>query len=47
METVEAQLEDVGRDMIPYTDSVGNTWDFAYGLNWQGGIKDERVKRYW
>ncbi|GMO41461.1 MAG: glycoside hydrolase family 3 N-terminal domain-containing protein [Treponemataceae bacterium] len=46
METVEAQAEDIPRDMVPYTDSEGNTYDFAYGLNWNGIIKDERVKRY-
>jgi hypothetical protein len=45
METVEAQAEDVGRDMIPYTDSAGRTWDFAYGLNWHGIIDDERPYR--
>jgi beta-glucosidase len=46
METVEAQLEDVGRDMTPYTDSAGNVWDFAFGLNWSGVIDDQRVRRY-
>ncbi|MDR1445219.1 MAG: glycoside hydrolase family 3 C-terminal domain-containing protein [Treponema sp.] len=46
METVELQLEDVPRDMIPYTDSAGNTWDFAFGLNWSGVINDSRVKTY-
>ncbi|MFT7483147.1 MAG: beta-glucosidase, partial [Oceanospirillaceae bacterium] len=33
MVTVEKQFEDVPRDMIPYTDSEGNVYDFAYGLN--------------
>jgi beta-glucosidase len=46
METVEAQAEDTARDMIPYTDSRGNTWDFAFGLNWKGVIADSRVKHY-
>ncbi|GHV66791.1 beta-glucosidase [Spirochaetia bacterium] len=46
METVEAQAEDLGRDMIPYTDSEGNTWDFAFGLGWKGPIKDDRVRKY-
>jgi beta-glucosidase len=46
METVEAQAEDLARDMVPYTGSDGNTWDFAYGLNWHGVIRDERVARY-
>lgn len=46
METVEAQAEDGARDMVPYTDSLGNTWDFAFGLNWKGPIKDGRVEKY-
>ncbi|MDR2482679.1 MAG: glycoside hydrolase family 3 C-terminal domain-containing protein [Treponema sp.] len=46
METVEGQMEDVGRDMIPYTDRAGNVWDFAFGLSWQGVISDERVAKY-
>jgi beta-glucosidase len=46
METVEAQAEDRARDMIPYTDTCGNTWDFAFGLNWKGVIEDGRTRRY-
>lgn len=46
METVEAQLEDVPLDMQSYSDSEGNTYDFAYGLNWKGVIKDARVEKY-
>jgi beta-glucosidase len=46
METVEAQLEDVPRDMVCYTDSCGNTYDFAFGLNWSGVISDGRVNAY-
>ena len=46
MLTVEAQFEDVPRDMTPYTDADGNTYDFAFGLNWKGVIKDERVTAY-
>ncbi|TVZ15478.1 glycoside hydrolase family 3 protein [Maribacter sp. MAR_2009_72] len=46
MLTVEAQLEDVPRDMKPYTDADGNSYDFAYGLNWNGIINDARVKKY-
>ncbi len=46
MRTVEKQFEDVPRDMKPYVDSVGNTYDFAFGLNWKGVISDERVKKY-
>jgi beta-glucosidase len=46
MQTVETQAEDAARDMRPYTDSVGNTWDYAFGLDWQGVINDARVKNY-
>ena len=46
METVEAQYEDVPYDMQCYVDSEGNTYDFAFGLNWKGVIKDKRVKKY-
>lgn len=46
MQTVEEQFEDVPRDMTPYTDSEGNVYDFAFGLNWSGVISDERVTKY-
>lgn len=46
METVEAQLEDVPFDMQPYTDECGSVYDFAFGLNWAGEIKDERTEKY-
>ena len=46
MNTVETQFEDVPRDMTPYTDSEGNSYDFAFGLNWNGVIKDARVQKY-
>ncbi|MDR2747570.1 MAG: glycoside hydrolase family 3 protein [Treponema sp.] len=46
METVETQAEDKVCDMIPYTDSLGSVWDFAFGLNWKGPIKDGRVEKY-
>lgn len=46
MDTVEAQLEDVSHDMDSYKDSDGNEYDFAYGLNYKGIIKDDRVKTY-
>ena len=46
MEAVEAQLEDVPRDVECYVDSDGNTYDFAFGLNWSGKIEDERVATY-
>ena len=46
METVEASYEDVPRDVTPYTDSEGNTYDFCFGLNWSGVIDDDRVSTY-
>ncbi|TFH26645.1 MAG: glycoside hydrolase family 3 protein [Bacteroidia bacterium] len=46
MKTVEEQMEDVPRDMTPYTDSDGNIYDFAFGLNWSGTIEDARVSKY-
>jgi beta-glucosidase len=46
METVEAQFEDVPRDMKCHVDSDGNTYDFAFGLNWSGVIKDGRTAKY-
>ena len=46
MDEVECQLEDVPFDMIPYTDSEGHIYDFAYGMNFEGVIDDKRVKKY-
>ena len=46
MEAVEAQDEDTVRDLECYVDADGNTYDFAYGLNWSGVINDERVQKY-
>lgn len=38
MITVEEQFEDVPRDLKCYIDSEGNSYDFAFGLNWKGVI---------
>ncbi|HMG90418.1 MAG TPA: glycoside hydrolase family 3 N-terminal domain-containing protein [Chryseolinea sp.] len=46
METVEAQFEDAPHDMKSYVDGEGNTYDFAFGLNWKGVIKDQRTSKY-
>lgn len=46
MKTLEIQFEDVPRDMKAYVDSEGNSYDFAFGLNWKGVIKDERITAY-
>ena len=41
MQTVFEQEEDVPRDMDPYVDADGNSYDFCFGLNWSGVIDDE------
>ena len=46
MVTVEQQMEDVPFDMTPHTDSESNAYDFGFGLNWEGIIKDERNTTY-
>jgi len=46
MKTVELQKEDVPYDMTCHVDSEGNTYDFGFGLNWSGVIKDARVEKY-
>jgi beta-glucosidase len=43
---VETQKEDVPFDMVCHTDSEGNIYDFGFGLNWSGVIKDARVDKY-
>ena len=46
METVEAQLEDIPRDVECHVDTAGHTYDFGYGMNWSGVIQDERTATY-
>ena len=46
MRTVEEQFEDVPRDMRCHQDTDGNTYDFAFGLNWSGVISDSRTAKY-
>lgn len=46
MKTVEKQKEDLPFDMISYKDSEGHLYDFGYGMNWQGPIKDARTQKY-
>lgn len=46
MAAVERQLEDLPRDLACYVDQDGNTYDFAFGLNWKGPIADGRVAKY-
>ena len=46
MKTVEEQFEDVSHDMKCYVDEEGHSYDFAYGMNYSGVIRDNRVKKY-
>lgn len=46
MKTVELQKEDVPFDMECHRDADGNVYDFGFGLNWKGIIKDARLERY-
>ena len=46
MATVELQAEDTPHDMRCHVDTEGNTYDFGFGLNWNGTICDERTERY-
>jgi beta-glucosidase len=46
MVTVEKQKEDVPFDMNCHIDSEGNSYDFGFGLNWNGVIHDARTQKY-
>lgn len=46
MDAVERQREDVAFDMECYRDSEGHTYDFGFGMNYDGMIRDERTRRY-
>lgn len=46
MRTVELNKEDVAFDLECYKDADGNVYDFGYGLNWSGVIKDWRTEKY-
>lgn len=46
MQQVEQQSEDTAFDMYSYRDEAGNNYDFGFGLNFKGVIKDERNKRF-
>ncbi len=46
MATIEHHCEDCPRDMQCHTDTDGNTYDFAFGLNWNGRIADHRTQKY-
>ncbi|MFD2306131.1 glycoside hydrolase family 3 protein [Enterococcus termitis] len=42
METVEKQREDIPLDMVCYKDEAGHIYDFGFGMNFEGPIKDSR-----
>lgn len=46
MSEVERQAEDAPHDMKCHTDTEGHSYDFGFGMNWEGVIQDERVSRY-
>ena len=46
MDTVEANCEDVPRDLECHVDAAGNAYDSGFCLNWSGIIDDERVATY-
>ena len=46
MEEVEKHFEDKPLDMRAYVDETGNSYEFGFGLNWNGVIEDERKERY-
>jgi beta-glucosidase len=46
MSEVEKQAEDAPQDMKCHVDSQGSVYDFGFGMNWKGVIKDARTKRF-
>lgn len=46
MQVVEKQFEDKPHDMQCYKDSEGNVYDFGFGLNFKGVIKDNRTLQF-
>lgn len=46
MDAVEKHCEDKPRDIECYRDTDNHVYDFAFGMNWQGVIDDERTRRY-
>jgi beta-glucosidase len=46
MDAVEEQCEDVPHDMRVHVDTEGNAYNFGFGLNWRGPIRDARRERY-
>ncbi|MGM9859950.1 MAG: glycoside hydrolase family 3 N-terminal domain-containing protein [Muribaculaceae bacterium] len=46
MAAIEHHCEDRPHDISPYRDADGNSYSFAFGLNYSGAISDSRTRRY-
>lgn len=46
MDAVETHCEDKPRDIECYRDTDNHVYDFAFGMNWQEVIDDERTRKY-
>ncbi len=46
METIERHKEDVAFDYEAYIDEDGNVYEYGFGLNFTGRIKDERTTKW-
>lgn len=46
MEAIERHNEDMPHDIEPYTDKDGNVYEFGFGLDFKGRIRDARTARY-
>lgn len=46
MKAVEKQAEDVPFDIECYKDTEGNRYDFGFGMNWKGVIKDPKTTQF-
>ena len=46
MNTVEKQAEDVPQDLRCHRDTEGAVYDFGFGMNWKGVIRDARGGRF-
>ncbi len=46
MSEVERQAEDAPQDMKCHKDSEGHSYDFGFGMNWKGVIRDGRLEKF-
>ncbi len=42
----QKQAKDLPYDMVCHKDSEGNIYDFGFGMNWKGLIKDGRGAKH-